>query len=93
MVHYIPLHLQPVFSNEINLIGAEKYYNNCLSLPLHTNMNFSDVKRVVRNLKTNSCWLISSMKLAIGTAQFGYKYGFNSQRVVPKKNPSKTNFK
>ena len=51
MVHYIPLHLQPVFSNEINLIGAEKYYNNCLSLPLHTNMNFSDVKRVVRNLK------------------------------------------
>ena len=25
------------------------------------------------------------MKLAIGTAQFGYKYGFNSQRVVPKK--------
>ena len=40
MVHYIPLHLQPVFSNEINLIGAEKYYNNCLSLPLHTNMNF-----------------------------------------------------
>lgn len=25
------------------------------------------------------------MKLAIGTAQFGHKYGFNNQRLVPKK--------
>ena len=51
MVHYIPLHLQPVFSNKAKLAGAEKYYNTCLSLPLHTNMNYYDVKRVIYKLK------------------------------------------
>jgi dTDP-4-amino-4,6-dideoxygalactose transaminase len=51
MVHYIPLHLQPIFKGKNKLEGAEKYYNQCLSLPLHTNMRASDVKLVFMKLK------------------------------------------
>ena len=51
MVHYIPLHLQPIFKGKNKLEGAEKYYNQCLSLPLHTNMRASDVKHVFMKLK------------------------------------------
>ena len=51
MVHYIPLHLQPIFKGRNNLKGAEAYYKKCLSLPLHVNMNVSDVKLVFMKLK------------------------------------------
>ena len=51
MVHYIPLHFQPIFKGKNKLRGAEKYYNQCLSLPLHTNMHSSDVELVFMKLK------------------------------------------
>lgn len=61
MVHYIPLHLQPTFSSskEPNLKEAEKYYKQCLSIPLHTNMTKKDVNYVVNSLEL----IIKSNKL------------------------------
>ena len=54
MVHYIPLHLQPVYRNLVkkSLQSSEEYYNKCLSLPLHTNMNKSDVTYIVETMTT-----------------------------------------
>ena len=52
MVHYIPLHLQPAYCNLIkkSLHNSEEYYNKCLSLPLHANMNKSDVTYIVERM-------------------------------------------
>jgi len=47
-VHYIPVHKQPLYHNEQNsLPGAERYYAQCLSLPLFAGMATADVERVV----------------------------------------------
>jgi len=51
MVHYIPLHLQPFYNSKKQLSGSESYFRDCLSLPLHTKMTFSDVKFVVEKVK------------------------------------------
>jgi UDP-4-amino-4,6-dideoxy-N-acetyl-beta-L-altrosamine transaminase len=52
-VHYIPVHRQPyyraLFSN-LELPGAEAYYERCLSLPFYPGMNDDDVTRVVNAL-------------------------------------------
>ncbi len=53
-VHYLPVHLQPYYKNlygPLQLPGAEKYYESCLSLPLFPAMNESDVDRVVGELE------------------------------------------
>ena len=52
-VHYIPVHQQPYYEKlygKQDMPGAEKYYNRCLSLPLHTNMEENDVRYVVEAL-------------------------------------------
>ena len=52
-VHYIPLYLQPYYRRRYgvsSLPGAETYYTRCLSLPLYTEMDESDVERVVEVL-------------------------------------------
>ena len=54
-VHYIPVHRQPYYRDvcgELNLPGADEYYNRILSLPLHVNMNKGDVDYVVDSLTT-----------------------------------------
>ena len=53
MVHYIPLHYQPAYSNIKNkdLKCSEEYFDKCLSLSLHTNMKKKDVIYVVQMLK------------------------------------------
>ncbi len=54
-VHYIPVHKQPYYRNlygELDLPGAEAYYERTLSLPLFAGMETSDVDRVVEILST-----------------------------------------
>ncbi len=49
-VHYIPVHRQPFYrrrTGDLNLPGAERYYERALSLPLFPGMNDADVERVV----------------------------------------------
>ena len=53
-MHYIPVHRQPYYRErygEIDLPGADAYYDRCLSLPLHAGMEISDVDRVVEALE------------------------------------------
>ena len=52
-VHYVPLHRQPYYRRrygEITMPGADRYYERCLSLPLHNAMTTADVERVVATL-------------------------------------------
>ncbi len=54
-VHYIPVHQQPYYKSlygEQILPGAEKYYDACLSLPLHADMTSRDVERVVNTISS-----------------------------------------
>ena len=53
-VHYIPVHRQPYYRDrygEIELPGADAYYERCLSLPLFPAMEDSDPERVVEALR------------------------------------------
>ncbi len=52
-VHYIPVHRQPYFVGRcgvLDLPGAESYYAQALSLPLHAGMTAADTERVVNAL-------------------------------------------
>ncbi|MDC3106761.1 UDP-4-amino-4,6-dideoxy-N-acetyl-beta-L-altrosamine transaminase [SAR86 cluster bacterium] len=53
-VHYIPIYLQPYyqkyFRKHKKLKESENYYDECLSLPLHVQMNKKDCERVIKNL-------------------------------------------
>lgn len=52
-VHYIPVHRQPYYRDrygEIDLPGADAWYDRCLSLPLYAGMADEDVDRVVQAL-------------------------------------------
>ncbi len=56
-VLYIPLHLQPYYSEKYNLrIGdfpkAEKYYNECLSIPLFPGIRTSEAEYIVKTLNS-----------------------------------------
>lgn len=51
-VHYIPVHTQPYYQEKFNTgwgdcPNAEKYYQQCLSIPLYPGMRDSDVERVI----------------------------------------------
>jgi UDP-4-amino-4,6-dideoxy-N-acetyl-beta-L-altrosamine transaminase len=53
-VHYIPVHSQPYYAErygELDLPGAEAWYDRCLSLPLYPGMADEDVGRVVEALR------------------------------------------
>ena len=52
-VHYIPVYKHPYYKDrygEINLPGAEKFYERCLTLPLFPSMDEEDVVNVVNKL-------------------------------------------
>ena len=54
-VHYIPVHLQPYYQKQFGTgIGdcpeAEKYYSQCLSLPLYPAMGNQDVEKVIEQM-------------------------------------------
>jgi dTDP-4-amino-4,6-dideoxygalactose transaminase len=53
-VHYIPVHRQPYYRKlqpELQLPGADRYYERALSIPLFASMSEEDVLRVVKALK------------------------------------------
>lgn len=50
-VHYIPLYKQPIYKNDNKFMGAEKYYESTLSLPMHYELNSDDIIHIVKNLK------------------------------------------
>ncbi len=53
-VHYIPVHRQPYYRErygDLELPGAEGWYDQCLSLPLYPGMADEDVERVAEALK------------------------------------------
>lgn len=54
-VHYIPVHTQPYYKklgfNEGDFPNAEEYYKKALSLPLYVDLNYSDIKHIVRIIK------------------------------------------
>jgi perosamine synthetase len=55
-VHYIPVHLQPYYSLNYHFKAgdypvAESYYEQCLSLPLYTEMTDIDVEHVIGTVK------------------------------------------
>jgi UDP-4-amino-4,6-dideoxy-N-acetyl-beta-L-altrosamine transaminase len=55
-VHYIPVHLQPYYKENFgykdgDFPKAEKYYENCLSLPLYPKMTDEDVNYVVEEIR------------------------------------------
>jgi UDP-4-amino-4,6-dideoxy-N-acetyl-beta-L-altrosamine transaminase len=52
-VHYIPVHRQPYYARrygQVDLPGAEAYYNSVLSLPFYPAMTSDDIDRVVNEL-------------------------------------------
>lgn len=48
-VHWTPLYYHPYYQKNVSkdLSGCEYYYNRCLSIPLHTQMDENDVERVI----------------------------------------------
>jgi UDP-4-amino-4,6-dideoxy-N-acetyl-beta-L-altrosamine transaminase len=54
-VHYVPVHRQPYYRKRYgdpDLPGADAYYQRCLSLPLHADMEIEEVDVVVDALET-----------------------------------------
>lgn len=54
-VHYIPIHLQPYYRRNFgykpgDFPVAEKYYRQCLSLPLYPRMKDGEVERVIESM-------------------------------------------
>lgn len=57
-VHYVPLHLQPYWRDTYGLRPeqfpvAQRLYERCFSLPIHTRMSDDDVERVCVALKSS----------------------------------------
>jgi len=53
-VHYLPVHRQPYYRErygDIDLPGADAFYDRCLSLPLYPGMEDEDVERVAKALR------------------------------------------
>ena len=59
-VHYIPVHTQPYYVKNFgfnwgDFPNSEKYYRNCLSLPLYVDLSDSEVECVVTSIKIFQC--------------------------------------
>lgn len=54
-VHYIPIHTHPFYKKlgfkSKNFPNAEHYFKNCLSLPMHVALKFSDQNKVINLIK------------------------------------------
>ena len=50
-IHYIPIHTLPYYKSigyeEANLENSEKYYNNCLSLPMYPSLTEKEQEYVI----------------------------------------------
>ena len=49
-IHYIPLYYQPLFTSP-KLKNAEKYFNQCISLPMHYKLKIKDVKNIISKIR------------------------------------------
>ena len=54
-VHYIPVHLQPYYQKNFgtgpgDCPEAEKYYSQCLSLPLFSGMTDAEIAQVIKKV-------------------------------------------
>ncbi len=45
--HYIPIYNHPYHRNNKKFLNSEIYYNECLSLPLHANLNTNQVQKIL----------------------------------------------
>jgi dTDP-4-amino-4,6-dideoxygalactose transaminase len=54
-VHYFPVHLQPYYLGlgfkQGDFVGAETFYNNCLTLPLYPDLSITQQALVIKSLK------------------------------------------
>lgn len=52
-VHYVPIHKQPYYLslNKVKLEGAERYYENCLSLPMYHTLSPKEQGYVIKKIK------------------------------------------
>ena len=54
-VHYIPIHSHPYFKKlgfkEKKFPIMNKYFNKCLSLPIHAGLTFKDQKKIIKIIK------------------------------------------
>lgn len=50
-VHYIPNYRFKAFKKNSKLIGAEKYFRECISLPIHLNLSEKDIYFIISNIK------------------------------------------
>ena len=54
-IHYIPTHLMPYYRDlgwkEGDLPKAEKYYSNCISIPMFPSLSDEDIGRVIKTIK------------------------------------------
>ena len=52
-VHYIPIHFHPKYQKKCSKLtfkGSEKYYSECLSIPLFPSMTVKDASYVANNI-------------------------------------------
>lgn len=66
-VHYIPVYQQPYYQKEVQgvkeLKQTEKYYDQCLSIPLFPGMTDTDVKKVISAIsELSECRKLLSVK-------------------------------
>lgn len=54
-IHYIPIHTLPYYKkigyDDANLTNAEKYYSNCISLPMYPTLSDEDINYVISKIK------------------------------------------
>ncbi|TVR83264.1 MAG: UDP-4-amino-4,6-dideoxy-N-acetyl-beta-L-altrosamine transaminase [Rhodospirillales bacterium] len=53
-VHYLPVHRQPYYrtaDRELTLSGADTYYERCLSLPMHCDLQETEIWRMIMVLR------------------------------------------
>jgi dTDP-4-amino-4,6-dideoxygalactose transaminase len=54
-VHYIPVHTQPYYQKMGFKLGdfpnAEQYYGEAISIPMHVNLTYEDIKFVSNSIR------------------------------------------
>lgn len=53
-IHYIPLYRQPYYKKlygKIRLDGAEKYYRQCLTIPMYKGLSKENIEKVIQKIK------------------------------------------
>jgi len=65
-VHYIPLHRMPFHAHNPEAFPhAERYFQNCLSLPIYPDLSIKDLERVVETVKLCAERVMGAARVAI----------------------------